>query len=132
VPDLTRSPLGQPCGPDCSRSPPQGQTVSHSYSRLDDPELASADDRAAVVGWQLDETSNRDAGFGPVHWLATIQRLHQHQVWDPHLVSPRYAADVYRSEELGTVDQKSNMGCSPGPQLGHTWRRLVANGGHSE
>ena len=24
------------------------------------------------MGWQLDETSNRDAGFGPVHWLGAI------------------------------------------------------------
>jgi hypothetical protein len=27
---------------------------------------------AALVGWQLDDASYRDAGFGSVHWLSAI------------------------------------------------------------
>jgi hypothetical protein len=59
-----------------------------SYSRLDARELASADDRAAVVDWQVDETSSRDAGFGPVHWLSAIPTPAPTPGLDPYLFSP--------------------------------------------
>jgi conjugative relaxase-like TrwC/TraI family protein len=50
-------------------------------------ELESADDRAAVVGWRLDDTGNQN-GFEPLPWLPAIpQRLHDHQTWGPYLAA---------------------------------------------
>jgi conjugative relaxase-like TrwC/TraI family protein len=55
---------------------------------VDTRELHSADDEAAVVGWRLDDSGNRDAGLGPLPWLPAMpQRLHDHQTWGPYLVA---------------------------------------------
>ena len=49
-------------------------------------EVDSADDRAAVLDWRLDDTGRRDAGQGPLPWLAGIpQGLRDHPVWTEYL-----------------------------------------------
>ncbi len=98
--------------------------MSHSYSRLDARELASADDRAAVVARQLDETSNRDAGFGPVHWLSANPNACTNTRFGVAICSlPNVLRRPHmhtESKELGADAQKSNMGCSSG----HSWATL--------
>jgi DNA primase catalytic core len=50
-------------------------------------ELDSADDQAAVLGWRLDDTGNRN-GFQPLPWLPAIPRcLHDHHTWGPYLAA---------------------------------------------
>jgi hypothetical protein len=66
----------------------------------------TADDRAAAMGWRLDDTGNRDARFG-AGALATSnpQRLHEHQIWHPNLFSPlgaSAAADVHKERRVGS------------------------------
>jgi conjugative relaxase-like TrwC/TraI family protein len=62
--------------------------IAQLLRAVDARELHSADDEAAVVGWRLDDSGNRDAGFGPLPWLPGIpQRLHEHQRWGPYLAA---------------------------------------------
>jgi hypothetical protein len=51
-------------------------------------EVDSADDRAAVLDWRLDDTGQRDAGQGPLPWLRGIpQGLRDHPVWADYLAA---------------------------------------------
>jgi DNA primase catalytic core len=51
-------------------------------------ELNSADDRAAVLDWRLDDTSHRNAAPGPLPWLPSIpQGLLNHPVWGNYLTA---------------------------------------------
>jgi DNA primase catalytic core len=62
--------------------------IAQLRKAVDTRELHRADDQATVVGWRLDDSGNRDAGFGPLPWLPAIpQRLHQHQRWGPYLAA---------------------------------------------
>jgi DNA primase catalytic core len=62
--------------------------IAELLKAADAHELHSADDQAAVLGWRLDDSGNRDAGFGPLPWLPAIpQRLHQHQRWGSYLAA---------------------------------------------
>jgi DNA primase catalytic core len=59
-------------------------------------ELDSADDRAAVVDWRLDDTGHRNAGLGPLPWLPGIPTgLRAHPEWGGYLTA--------RSELVGTL-----------------------------
>ena len=79
---------GPACGAACCCSPPPAATRFRSCGQLADiRELDSADDRAAVLGWRLDDTGNHN-GSGPLPWLPAIpQRLHDHQTWGPYLAA---------------------------------------------
>ena len=51
-------------------------------------ELDTATDRAAVLGWRLDDTGLRNAGAGPLPWLPAIPHaLRHHPQWGPYLTS---------------------------------------------
>ena len=51
-------------------------------------ELNSADDRAAVLDWRLDDTGHRNAAPGPLPWLPGIpQGLRDHPVWGDYLAA---------------------------------------------
>jgi DNA primase catalytic core len=51
-------------------------------------ELDSADHRAAVVDWRLDDTGHRNAGSGPLPWLPGIPtRLRDHPEWGGYLTA---------------------------------------------
>jgi hypothetical protein len=51
-------------------------------------EVNSAEDRAAVVDWRLDDTGHRNAGPGPLPWLPGIPtQLRDHQVWGAYLTT---------------------------------------------
>jgi hypothetical protein len=51
-------------------------------------ELNSADDRAAVLDWRLDDTNHRNAGQGPLPWLPGIPAgLRDHPVWGDYLAA---------------------------------------------
>jgi hypothetical protein len=53
----------------------------------DAKELISADDRAAVLDWRLDDTSIRGRG-GPLPWLPGIpDRIDVHPEWGPYLAA---------------------------------------------
>ena len=59
-------------------------------------ELDSADDRAAVVDWRLDDTGHRNAGPGPLPWLPGIPTgLRAHPEWGGYLTA--------RSELVATL-----------------------------
>jgi len=61
---------------------PVAQLAAAAGSR----ELNSADDRAAVLDWRLDDTGHRNAGQGPLPWLPGIpQGLRDHPVWGAYL-----------------------------------------------
>jgi DNA primase catalytic core len=58
--------------------------VAQLLKEVDMRELDSAVDRAAVLGWRLDDTSY--AGTRPLPWLPAIpQQLQQHQMWGGYL-----------------------------------------------
>jgi DNA primase catalytic core len=51
-------------------------------------ELNSAEDRAAVVDWRLDDTGHRNTGPGPLPWLPGIPtRLRDHPEWGAYLTA---------------------------------------------
>ena len=59
-------------------------------------ELDSAEDRAAVVDWRLDDTGHRNAGPGPLPWLPGIPTgLRAHPEWGGYLTA--------RSELVATL-----------------------------
>ena len=65
-------------------------------------ELDSADDRAAVLDWRLDDTGLRNAGPGPLPWIPAIPpRLANDESWGPYLKTRsqlvRESADQVRS-----------------------------------
>ena len=63
---------------------PAAQLAATAGSR----ELNSADDRAAVLDWRLDDTGHRNAGPGPLPWLPGIpQGLRDHPVWGNYLTA---------------------------------------------
>ena len=63
---------------------PVAQLATAAGSR----ELNSADDRAAVLDWRLDDTGHRNAGQGPLPWLPGIpQGLRDHPVWGNYLAA---------------------------------------------
>ena len=63
---------------------PVAQLAAAAGSR----ELDSADDRAAVLDWRLDDTGHRNAGQGPLPWLPGIpQGLRDHPVWADYLAA---------------------------------------------
>ena len=58
--------------------------IAQLLRAVDARELETADDRAAVLGWRLDDTGK---GFGQLPWLPAIPKpVHDHQVWVP--ISP--------------------------------------------
>jgi AAA domain len=60
--------------------------VAQLLSVVDTRELDSAVDRAAVLGWRLDDTGY--PGPGPLPWLpATPQHLQAHQMWGSYLTA---------------------------------------------
>jgi DNA primase catalytic core len=60
--------------------------VAQLLKEVDIRELDSAIDRAAVVGWRLDDTSYSEAR--PLPWLPAIPRqLQQHQMWGGYLAA---------------------------------------------
>ena len=53
---------------------------------VDTRELDSAVDRAAVLGWRLDDTGY--PGLGPLPWLPAIpQHLQAHEMWGSYLTA---------------------------------------------
>jgi DNA primase catalytic core len=55
---------------------------------VDTRELDSAVDRAAVLGWRLDDTGSREAESGPLPWLLAIpQQLQVHEMWGGYLAA---------------------------------------------
>jgi DNA primase catalytic core len=51
-------------------------------------DLNSADDRAGVLDWRLDDTGHRNAGQGPLPWLPGIPtQLRDHPVWGNYLAA---------------------------------------------
>ena len=70
-------------------------------------ELNTADDRAAVLDWRLDDTGHRNAGQGPLPWLPGIpQGLRDHPVWGNYLAArsdlARTLADQIRAAVADT------------------------------
>jgi DNA primase catalytic core len=60
--------------------------VAQLAAAADRGELDSADDRAAVLDWRLDDTGLRNAAPGPLPWLPGIpQGLCDHPVWGNYL-----------------------------------------------
>ena len=67
-------------------------------------ELNSADDRAAVLDWRLDETGHRDAGQGPLPWLPGIPTgLRDHPVWGNYLATRSHLARTVADEIRAAV-----------------------------
>jgi AAA domain len=89
VPGLT----GEPAWPtllahllllDAHVAHPAAQLAATASSR----ELNSADDRAAVLDWRLDDTGYRNTGSGPLPWLPGIPaRLRDHPEWGGYLTA---------------------------------------------
>jgi conjugative relaxase-like TrwC/TraI family protein len=70
-------------------------------------ELDSAEDRAAVVDWRLDDTGHRNTGPGPLPWLHSIpNRLRDHPEWGGYLTARsdlvRALADQIRASVADT------------------------------
>jgi DNA primase catalytic core len=60
--------------------------VAQLLKKVDSRELDTAVDRAAVLGWRLDDTGF--PGFGPLPWLPAIPpRLQEHEIWGSYLAA---------------------------------------------
>jgi DNA primase catalytic core len=60
--------------------------VAQLLSVIDARELDTAIDRAAVLGWRLDDIGDRNAAAGPLPWLPSIpQHLQAHEMWGSYL-----------------------------------------------
>ena len=72
-------------------------------------EVDSADDRAAVLDWRLDDTGHRDAGQGPLPWLPGIpQGLRDHPVWGDLSGRPRRSGPhAGRSDQINRRRHRS-------------------------
>jgi hypothetical protein len=67
-------------------------------------EIDSADDRAAVVDWRLDDTGLRNAGQGPLPWLPGIpEGLRDHPVWGNYLAARSVLARTLADEIRAAV-----------------------------
>jgi DNA primase catalytic core len=67
-------------------------------------ELNSADDRAAVLEWRLDDTGHRDARQGPLQWLPGIpQGLGDHPVWGDYLAARSHLVRTLADQVKSTV-----------------------------
>ena len=78
---------------------PVAQLAAAAGSR----ELNSADDRAAVLDWRLDDTGHRNTGQGPLPWLPDIPtRLRHHPMWGAYLAS---RSDLVRTlaDQVGAI-----------------------------
>src|SRR5215207_725234 len=78
---------GRPCVPVCCSSP---RTVADPHQRLrtacEAAEIGSADDRAAVLDWRLDNASPRSSRDGPLPWLPGIpDRIAADPTWGRYL-----------------------------------------------
>jgi hypothetical protein len=114
------SPLPNLAGPAAPLAPSGKDPVARPLKVVHTRELASADNPAGEWAGDLTtpvtETPYSDRCRG---YLQTPTPLRTPDL-GPYLFSPLWAsaaADVHRFEELEAVDQKSNMGCSPG----HRW-----------
>jgi DNA primase catalytic core len=62
-------------------------------------ELNSADDRAAVLDWRLDDTGPRNASPGPLPWLPGIPtRLRDHPMWGAYLAARSHLVRTLAAE----------------------------------
>jgi DNA primase catalytic core len=82
---------------------PVAQLAAAAGSR----ELNSADDRAAVLDWRVDDTGHRNAGQGPLPWLPGIPtQLRNHSAWGNYLAARsdlvRTLADQIRARVADT------------------------------
>jgi DNA primase catalytic core len=67
-------------------------------------ELNSADDRAAVLDWRLDDTGHRNAAPGPLPWLPGIpQGLRDHPVWGDYLAARSDLVRTLADQVRGSV-----------------------------
>ncbi len=83
--------------------------VAQLLSVVDTRELDSAVDRAAVVGWRLDDTSY--PGTRPLPWLPAIpQQLQQHQMWGGYLAA--------RAATVGELAERVRLGVTARDQPG--------------
>jgi DNA primase catalytic core, N-terminal domain/Toprim-like len=64
-------------------------------------ELDSAEDRAAVLDWRLDDTGHRNAGLGPVPWLPGIPTaLRNHPEWGGYMTA-RFNLVATLADQIG-------------------------------
>src|SRR5829696_8460930 len=108
--------------------------VEQLLSVVDTRELDSAVDRAAVLGWRLDDTGY--PGPGPLPWLpATPQHLQEHEMWGSYLTAR--AATVRelaaRIQASANADQRPTWagpgsGQQPSQVIEHVevWRAAMA------
>jgi hypothetical protein len=62
--------------------------VEHLRAAANQRELDTAGDKAAVLGWRLDDTGLRNAGRGPLPWLPGIpEALDAHEQWGQYLAA---------------------------------------------
>jgi len=79
---------------------PVAQLAAAAGSR----ELNSADDRAAVLDWRLDDTGLRDAGQGPLPWHPGIPpELRDHSVWGNYLAARFHVVRTLANQIKATV-----------------------------
>jgi hypothetical protein len=65
----------------------------------DERELDTADDKAAVLDWRLDDTGLRSAGSGPLPWIPGIPAaLRAHDQWGDYLTQ--------RAERVADLSQQ--------------------------
>ena len=88
-------------------------------------ELNSADDRAAVLDWRLDDTGHRNAAPGPLPWLPGIpQGLRDHPVWGDYLAA--------RSDLVRTLaDQVGHRRRHRSARMGYPARRRACRAASS-
>jgi conjugative relaxase-like TrwC/TraI family protein len=68
-------------------------------------ELDTADDRAAVLDWRLDDTGHRNAGPGPLPWLPAIPtKLRDDPLWGDYLTARSNLVATLSDQVKAAVD----------------------------
>jgi hypothetical protein len=110
--------------------------IAQLLKKVDARELASAVDRAAVLGWRLNDTGY--PGSRPLPWLPAIpQHLQEHEMWGGYLAARAATvgelADRVRAS-VGAHQQPVWAGLGGGPPPAHVvedievWRAAMAVG----
>lgn len=85
---------------------------------ISEREIDTADDRAALLDWRLDDSGLRNAGPGPLPWVPAVpRRLSEHPQWGPYLhrraeLVDDLAAQVRAAAERGPTPVWARQGAA--------------------
>jgi DNA primase catalytic core len=101
--------------------------IAQLLSAADARELDTAVDRAAVLGWRLDDIGDRNAAAGPLPWLPSIpNKLRDHEMWGSYLADRAVTVEELAERIRASVNTHQRPKWA-GPSEVHPQSALVAD-----